>query len=203
MHVNLLPTTFVLKCLVRRRLRQWAVVIGAMGVGMIVWNADQFHSWIVSRREFQVIHADAEPIRNLQMQRIELTRASNLLNEKIKRVSSVVAPDRSLSILGIIAAGVGAADGAIQIQDAQISVVTVAPTQNAKTISSKAIESQDQSSIQLMLRGIAGKSDAISSFMEQLQATQVFPKIELRSSRERMISNQSVQEFQLECSSHE
>ena len=209
MHANLLPATYVWRRRIRKRLRQWGCVYGAVGVLLLAWNVQLIGKWWNGLHELQKIQAATEPIRHLQSDRIRLATQSFSLQQKINQLQAAVSKDRSTSFLGVVAAGVGSTSRTIQIQEMQVSVTaksneSTAPTNeplrgaNAKPnapIENKFLGNQ----YILTLRGIAIESESISAFMESLQESSLFPKIELRSTQERFVSERPVQEFQMEC----
>jgi hypothetical protein len=209
MHVNLLPPALVWSRLIRKRFRQWVCALGFLAVAFVGGNVTLFGQWWVDLREFQTMHAAAAPIRQLQVDRLALAKRSFALKQKINQLQSTVARDRTTSLLGIIAVGVGASNGEVQIQEMQVSlevesseaIVNPRETQ-AKSASKSAmlvVSKSAENKYHMTLRGIAMKSESISTFMDSLQASNVFPKVELRSSQEKVIADRSLQEFQLEC----
>jgi Fimbrial assembly protein (PilN) len=206
MHVNLLPPQFVWRRLFRKRIRQWACAFGFIGVTILGINVSLFGRWWMELREFQTIHSAAEPIRALQADRIEIAKRSLGLTQKIKQLQAAVSLDRTNSLLGIISQGVIASNGAVQIQEMQVSVSTsegtvrndqVSPSTSRSSLSSETKTTGNQ--YQMTLRGIAIESESITTFMETLQQSNVFPKVELRSTQERLVLERTLQEFQLEC----
>ncbi len=213
MHVNLLPSSFVWRRLVCKRLRQWVVVFAVLGVAVFLFNAPLLEKWW---RAFSALHESqvaADPIRRLQRDRIHKSKEALVLEQKIDQLQTAVSQDRTNSLLGIIANGVLSSDGTVQIQELQVLVVAkpIASTHSTRESQSNAGQRPNPSSEsksmrserQLTLRGIAIESESISTFVQSLQASKVFSKVELRSTQERLVSNRSVQEFQLECLSHE
>ena len=187
MHVNLLPSTFIWGRLVMRRIRQWGCVYGVLALAMLCWNATLIGNWWNCHCNFQAIQEAAEPIRQLQVDRIQLAKQSMALEQKIKQLRSCVSHDRTTSLLGIVADGVRSADVAVQIQEMQVTFncrtndstnqmteaqrrtqVTQIPTTESKPIHNEC---------QLMLRGIALNSESITAFIESLQRSTVFPSI--------------------------
>jgi len=209
MHVNLLPTTFVWRRRIRKRLRQWGCVYGIFGAFVFAWNVQLIGKWWNGLHELQKIHAAAEPIRQLQSDRIRLAKQSLSLQQKINQLQAAVSKDRTTSFLGVVAAGVGSTARTIQIQEMQVAVSaksshSAAPAgdpqqwNNAKP--NAPIESNFFGNQYILtLRGIAIESESISAFMVSLQESSMFPKIELRSTQERFVSERPVQEFQMEC----
>lgn len=206
MHVNLLPPQFVWRRLFRKRIRQWTCAFGFIGVTILGINVSLFGRWWMELREFQTIHSAAEPIRALQADRIEIAKRSLGLSQKIKQLQAAVSLDRTNSLLGIISQGVLASNGAVQIQEMQVSVSTsegtarndqVSPNTSRSSLASETKTTANQ--YQMTIRGIAIESESITTFMETLQQANVFPKVEMKSTQERLVLERTLQEFQLEC----
>ena len=213
MHVNLLPSSFVWRRLVHKRLRQWGFVFAVIGVVVLLCNATLFGKWWRVFSELQESQAAADPIRRLQQERIKESKDALALEQKTKRLLDAVTQDHTNSLLGIVARGVLATNREVQIQELQLLIHAkphdaVGPIGDSQrgtgqrpnaTAESKSMVSEHQ----LTLRGIAFESESITTFMHSLQESKTFSKVELRSTQERLVSDRSVQEFQLECLSHE
>ena len=70
MHVNLLPSSFTWRRLISKRVRQWGWVFGLLTIAILGWNANLFAKWLKKNLELQEIFAVAEPIREMQSDRI-------------------------------------------------------------------------------------------------------------------------------------
>ena len=213
MYVNLLPTSFIWRQLAIRRIRQWGYVYGAFSIAIACWNIPLLSKWWNCQRNLQSIRLAAEPVRKLQADHLQLAKQSLALENRIEQIRNSVTQDRTVSLLGIIAHGVRSTVGAVQIQEMQILVNAKAidsnyPTHDAQhratsTISPTSEPSRMRRESQLTLRGIALESESITGFIESLQGSAVLPNVELRSTQERLISDRTIQEFKLECISHE
>ena len=210
MHVNLLPPQFVWRRLFRKRIRQWTCAFVFVGVTIFGISVSLFGRLWMELREFQTMNSAAEPMRELQADRIEIAKRSLGLSQKIKQLQAAVSHDRTNSLLGIISHGVIATKGTVQIQEMQVSVSTsegtvrnsqVSPSISRSSLSPETKSTENQ--YQMTLRGIAIESESITTFMESLQESKLFPKVELRSTQERFVLERSLQEFQLECLAHD
>jgi Tfp pilus assembly protein PilN len=179
MHVNLLPSSFVLKRLVQQRIRQWACVYGVVGVALILLCFPLLNAWAGARHRLEQLLIAVEPSRDLQAEQIELVKQSMAVEQKLGQLKKTVIIDRSTALLGVVTQAVQAAGRQVQIQEMQVM--------------------SNEGQHRLTLRGLAADSESITRFMESLQTSKVFPRVELRSTQERFISERTVQEFQLEC----
>lgn len=214
MHVNLLPTSFVWQQLLRNRLRQWTLAFAVLPIVFFVSNASLFSQWWRDLREHQEMQLAAEPARMLQDRRVEITKASVALKQKIENLQALTKVDRSTSILGIVANSVESTNKKVQIQNLQVSVqpkvMDAKPTKNppashqspSRPNGSNAI-AVSENQITLTLKGIAMESESISKLVDAIQQSNAFPKIELRSTQERVVLDRSIQDFELECHGNE
>ncbi len=215
MHVNLLPKSFVWRRAIQRRLRQWGIFYGMLLAVLACWNLPLVQEWIGKRGQLQEIQAATNHILDLQVDRMDLAKEVVMLQQNIGQLSRATTNDKTTSILGILAHGVQATENQLQIQELQIAISPKSDeatnTSGASSVSrrtsnlvstSNAKSGNDllrPSEYRLTLRGIAIKSDAITTLVDSLQESKAFPIVELRSTHEQIIFEKPVQEFQLEC----
>ena len=214
MHVNLLPSSFVWQQLLRKRLRQWAFALAFLFFVLIASNVPLIVQWWVDLQEYQSMQLAAEPARKLQDDRIEITKATLSLKHKIENLQAITARDRGTSLLGLIANSVKATDKTVQIQQLHVSIETKSTemqSANPTLISNASPARQNlmtstpvpDHQVCLKLKGIAVESESISKFVDSIQRSGVFPKVELHSMQERMLLDRSIQDFELECFGNE
>jgi Tfp pilus assembly protein PilN len=214
MHVNLLPSSFVWQQLLRKRLRQWAFALAFLFFVLIASNVPLIVQWWVDLQEYQSMQLAAEPARKLQDDRIEITKATLGLKHKIESLQAITARDRGTSLLGLIANSVNATDKTVQIQQLHVSIETKSTemqSANPTLISNASPARQNlmtstpvpDHQVCLKLKGIAVESESISKFVDSIQRSGVFPKVELHSMQERMLLDRSIQDFELECFGNE
>ena len=214
MHVNLLPSSFVWQQLLRKRLRQWAFALAFLFFVLIASNVPLIVQWWVDLQEYQSMQLAAEPARKLQDDRIEITKATLSLKHKIENLQAITARDRGTSLLGLIANSVNATDKTVQIQQLHVSIETKSTemqSANPTLISNASPARQNlmastpvpDHQVCLKLKGIAVESESISKFVDSIQRSGVFPKVELHSMQERMLLDRSIQDFELECFGNE
>jgi Tfp pilus assembly protein PilN len=214
MHVNLLPSSFVWQQLLRKRLRQWAFALAFLFFVLIASNVPLIVQWWVDLQEYQSMQLAAEPARKLQDDRIEITKATLSLKHKIENLQAITARDRGTSLLGLIANSVNATDKTVQIQQLHVSIETKSTemqSANPTLISNASPARQNlmtstpvpDHQVCLKLKGIAVESESISKFVDSIQRSGVFPKVELHSMQEQMLLDRSIQDFELECFGNE
>lgn len=218
MKVNLLPKSFVWRRAIQRRLRQWSLFFGALFLALACWNAPLVQEWFDKGSQLQNLPAATTHIRDMQVNRIDLAKEVAMLERKIGQLLRTTTNDQTTSILGILTQGIHATEKQVQIQEMQLSInpqssnvanPATAPGNNSNTTKFVSTTSKLQSDLippdeyKLTLRGIAVRSDAITTLVNSIQESEAFPVVELRSTHEQVISDQSMQEFLLECLGHE
>jgi len=205
-HVNLLPSAIVWRRLMLKRIRQWGCVYCLMGISILGWNSPLLGKWWNGLSELREMQSASEPIRQMQSDQVRQSQEAVALEKKTSQLRAAICQDRTNALLGIVAIGARSTDDAIQIQEMQMLVSTksneaimaTGPNQSPPVASKPARHER-----QLTLRGIATEGEAITALMESLKDSQVFEKVELRSTQGRFVSEKTVQEFQLECLSYE
>lgn len=195
--VNLLPPKFIWRKMVRKRIRQWVCILGLVTFLFSVWNVSCWIEWWRFHRDFKEIEEAVAPVRQSRAKRGELAKKVLLLEKKLGQLREIAVDDCTISTLGVVAKGILETNRSVQVQELQASSSnsTLTPT---STSNSKA-----QKNYVVSIRGIAVESDAITSFMESLNRTGMFPRVELRATQERQMEDKTIQEFQLECMNDE
>jgi hypothetical protein len=216
-HVNLLPKSFLWRRAIRLRVRRWGFFYGALAIALLCWKVPLILRWNSHQNQLQEIHAATNHIRDMQAERISLAKEVMSFEHKVGQLKQATTNDQTTSILGILANGVLATEREVQIQEMQVLVspyvndspnsmdVAASRPRTKKFVSadSKSSEQSQRNEYRLTLRSVATKSEAITAFVNSLQGSKAFPIVELRSTQERLVSNQSVHEFQLECIGYE
>jgi hypothetical protein len=191
--VNLLPPTLVWRKVLRKRIRQWICILGVATFLFSAWNASCWIEWWRYHRDFKEIEEAVAPARQSRTERVELAKKVILLEKKLSQLREIAVDDCATSALGVVAKGVLETNRSVQVQELQASTSTSTATSNTKAKKSYIVS----------IRGIAAESDSITSFMESLNRSGMFPRVELRSTQERQMEDQCIQEFQLECMNDE
>lgn len=191
--VNLLPPKFVWQKMMRKRVRHWICFLGLVTLLFSAWNASYRVEWWRHNRDLKEIEEAVAPVRQSSMERIELTKKTILIEKKLNQLREIAFEDGTTSTLSVVAKGVLATNNSVQVQELQVS-----PSNSTSTSKS----SSKQNYI-VSIRGIAAQSDSITKFMDSLNRSGMFPRVELRATQELQVKDQWIQEFQLECLNNE
>lgn len=191
--VNLLPPKFVWRKMMRKRVRQWICFLGLVTLLFSAWNASYRVEWWRYNRDLKEIEGAVAPVRQSSMERIELTKKTILIEKKLNQLREIAFEDGTTSTLSVVAKGVLATNNSVQVQELQVS-----PSNSTSTS-----KSSSQRNYIVSIRGIAAQSDSITKFMDSLNRSGIFPRVELRATQELQVKDQWIQEFQLECLNNE
>jgi hypothetical protein len=195
--VNLLPPKFIWRKTLRKRIRQWICVLGLVTFLFSAWNVSCWIEWWRYHRDFEEIEEAIAPARQARTERVELAKKVILLEKKLGQLREIAVDDCTTSTLGVVAKGVLETNCSVQLQELQASSSTSNSTSTSNSIP------KSKKNYMVSIRGIAVESDAITSFMESLNRSGLFPRVELRATKECQMEDRTIQEFQLECMNDE
>lgn len=201
MHVNLLPPELVARSRLKNAIQSWVALITLCVVTLAAigapfgWKAWKLYGHL------QQLQSEVGPVR-LKENKIQQLRNIVLdLKKRTQRIESILAPNRIPSLLGILGKTFQSKDGPIALQDLQIHVQAVAkqpePSQRIAGGVSKTLGAH---STQVVLRGYTGLQPTVAEVIQRLDGYGVFQNVLLRSTRDSIVLDQLVDEFELECS---
>lgn len=199
--VNLLPPKFIWRKMVRKRIRQWLCILGLVTFLFSAWNVSCWIEWWRYHRDFKAIEEAVAPARQSRAERVELAKNVILLEKKLDQLREIVVDDCTTSTLGVVAKGVLETNCSVQVQELQASSTN--STSNSTLNATSNSNPKSKKNYMVSIRGIAVESDAITSFMESLNRSGIFPRVELRATQGRQMEDKAIQEFQLECMNDE
>jgi hypothetical protein len=185
--------------LVRRRLRQWGMVWGAMALcGSIVLGA-QFRQMSEERAKSAVLADRVRPLHAIQAATRAATRRSQAVSKQAASLRNLQAPDRSLALLAILGDAARATDRQLQIQQLSVKAAVrhAAPVKTARGASPTTRTSAQATTVSL--RGIAANDLVLARFIETLRSAAVFDDVELTSFTQSGVQAIATRQFQVEC----
>lgn len=201
MHVNLLPPELVAKSRLKGAIQSWValitlsiVTLAAIGAPF-VWKAWKLYGHL------QQLQCEVGPVR-LKEKKIQGLRKITLdLKKRTQRIESILAPNRIPSLLGILGKTFQSKDGPIAMQDLQINVQAVAKQpESAQRMAGAVSKSTGSHATQVVVRGFTGLQPTVAEVIQRLDGYGVFQNVHLRSTRDSVVAEQLVDEFELECS---
>ncbi|EMI21469.1 secreted protein [Rhodopirellula maiorica SM1] len=194
MFINLLPEKLVIKMLVRRRLRQWALVWAALLIAGIVVMAGNYRDVQHSQLQLDVLANQIQPLQQLQVQTASLDSRLDVLQQEVDVLESICIPDRSLALLAILGEAAKSSSGKVQIERMQLS-----SNRNRENSKRAAAASLPTYLCSISLQGVTDGDQSLASFVESLRKSNVFHLVELKSSLMYQIDETHGRQFQIEC----
>ncbi len=194
MFINLLPQKLVIKMLIRRRLRQWALIWAALLIaGLLVMSAN-YRSLKQCQVQLDSYRQRVRPLASLQLQTSDIEKRLKTLHREVEVLETISAPDRSLALLAILGNAAKSPQYKVQIERMSLaSTVNRVATQKPPTEPSHAMLSS------VSLQGIADGDFGLANFVQSLRESNVFSQVELKSSLQYQRENLTGRQFQVEC----
>jgi hypothetical protein len=193
MYINLLPQQFASYILTRKRLRQWGIVWGVVAVLGTAVLAVQRKPLADERAKQQDLQNQVRPLLALKRAIAERRRQMQVLDAQVQALLKIRTPDRSLSLLTILAKAAHSAQEPLQIERCSISV-------SAADAAHPAAQETAASRSTVVLNGIAASDQALARFVDQMRGSSVFEQVELTACSQSTQGSKSGRLFQVECS---
>jgi hypothetical protein len=193
MYINLLPQQFASYILTRKRLRQWAIVWGVVAVLGTAVLAVQRKPLADERAKQQDLQNQVRPLLALKRAIAERRRQMQVLDAQVQALLKIRTPDRSLSLLTILAKAAHSAQEPLQIERCSISV-------SAADAAHPAAQETAASRSTVVLNGIAASDQALARFVDHMRGSSVFEQVELTACSQSTQGSKSGRLFQVECS---
>ncbi|MCA9039801.1 MAG: PilN domain-containing protein [Planctomycetaceae bacterium] len=203
-NLNLLPTGFLTRSLLRLRLKQWGLVLLLFWGGMIAY-------YLVLREEVQneveqveQLRAEVRPIR---LQQAETNFANSEVNRLRKRQQLGMGLEQKnmpLQALGKVSQAAASRDGDLYLMSFRLTTVTNSRRESTQassvgTASITTTENEPATEMSLVLDGLAMDDLTITSFIEDMNSTGLFYSVELTSIKEEKIDDRQLRIFNIEC----
>ncbi len=194
MFINLLPQKLVIKMLVRRRLRQWALVWASLLIAGLVVMASNYRDVQQRQLQLDVLTTQVQPLEQLQVHTAGMNSRLNVLQKEVEVLEAICVPDRSLALLAILGDAAKSSEGKVQIERMNLS-----SNGNRQVAQKKGAASIPASLSSVSLQGIADGDRGLASFIERLRRSNVFHQVELKSSLLYQVEETHGRQFQIEC----
>jgi hypothetical protein len=195
MYVNLLPTNLRLRSLLRRRLRQWSLVVIAGAV--VLAAAGLSHNARLDRRarDAETLMQRCNSLRELQTELIELESQRSSLQPPQLVTFARNRQQLPEAILAVVAGSVRQAEG---LQLRQCSLQDRRPL-GAQMVTAKSETGSNPgaSTVDVTLYGVADDEHAIARFMQSLREHRAMTTVDLKSVSESNVAGTSCKEFQI------
>jgi hypothetical protein len=199
--LDLVPLAFRRKMLWRSRCRQWGIATGLCAVVAIVVCVRQYHELQVRQKALAFRRLQAAPLEAVQTQNDELRkRIARYRDEQQLRVE-LESEQLAFHLLSTVSRSAATCIDGVQVQQFSFS-------RSRSTVSAQSANSERQSGLSdqteietlvMTVKGIGADNLTVSRFVVALRDSQVFDKVDLKSSMGGTGPARGVRTFVVEC----
>ncbi len=201
MHVDLLPSNIRVKVQVRTAMRRWARTWATLAAAVGVYCCIPLTALITASNAQTKIAARCEPLNKIEAEIIGTRRlVARLTNEK-RELEKLNGVDHTLDLLNVLVQAAKASNGQIQLQKLGISIAkTKAPvTPSRRGAPSTPVATSPDLESSISLQGVAEGDSTLSTFVDSLRQSNVFKRVDLKSTSQIQSGYLTLQQYQLEC----
>lgn len=205
-HVNLLPKSYLLRRLARRRLRQWSLVWLAVVAGLAVVWLDERSRWAAALEELESSEQRYDEVRLLKGEIGRLTAQKQGLGKQQALVVRLQQAPHPLLLLALVSQSAARCEGRVAAQHLVYAEDVVAPQpvaapQTPRTAAQAAATSDSRPlrSGQLIVDGIGADNIAIAEFVLGLRESGAFDRVDLKSAAASATPAGAVTSYRVEC----
>ncbi len=188
MNLNLLPREFLIKALLRRRLRQWSIVWAGCAVLLTTMLSLRGRELVAARDRTALVENRCQPIRQMDADNANLAVRITSLARKPQLMQGLDLANRALLLLGEVGRGTTQSDGGMQLLrlDLQTQLETTRPKSAASPVNgAPTAESAAVMSVAVSLHGMAFDAATVARFVTELREREALNKVKLKSSSSR------------------
>ena len=203
MQINLLPSDIKLELRARVALRWWGLIWAFCGAGLIAYCTWEYGTLRETKAEATRLSVQCQPLHTLQEQiKIDYQQTQALLEEE-KILNRIQSTDHLIELLAIIVKATRHAEGHLQIQRLDLLARQSAETTNtpspSQITSNENLNKQPKSLATLTMQGVADNEQILAQFVSGLRASEIFERVDLKSSSQLSNGNSSDRHYELEC----
>ncbi len=194
-HLNLLPTQFSRRLVVRRSLLLWSVIWVVTCTSSVCVGYQKFVSLRAAQRELERQTEKCAPLKVLQQENEQLAIRIDELRKKQYLLGELEDLYDPLQMVGLVSRSATNVSSQLRIEN-----LTFERTETTSIAGTD--QDQDDSklpTIRLILNGAATSDMAVSSFIVSLRDIGCFDVVELKSSSEAEVASRLPREFVVEC----
>ncbi|MAT15550.1 MAG: hypothetical protein CMJ46_09815 [Planctomyces sp.] len=198
-HLNLLPTSFLKRSLIRVRMKQWGTVLSLLWCGIVFL-------YLVNREEIQRELAEVEQlrleVRPVRLQSAETVYANSETARLRKRQQLGIGLEHKnipLQALGKVSQAASSQSGDLYVNSFSLNSRQTTSAQATRAASNSSEPEEPATEMSLLIDGIAVDDLTITSFVNDLTTTGMFVNVELISIQEQRIDDRQVRTFNIEC----
>lgn len=204
--LDLLPPAFRRKMLRQTRRRQWSIVLGVCSVFTLAICFGQHQECRLRQQGLEARRLRAAPLEAVQTQNIELRKRLVRIRNDQQLRAELESEQVAFHLLATVSRSAATCSDGVQVQQFSFSrtrsAVSAAPA-NTAPANPAGQESQPQQTeietLVMTVKGIGADNLMVSRFVVALRDSQVFDKVDLKSSMGSTGQARGVRSFIVEC----
>lgn len=184
--INLMSLSVRRQECIRTRLRQWCAALAVLAAVTGIMTAERYWSYQTKVHRQLTLEAKYEPLTDLKKANKSLAKQIDAIRNEEQFVLALSDREPVVTLLGVLGAAVNQSDSHVFLQKIELNNLVEA-------------DAQDTRRSVLELAGIANSGPAVQQFAEILQDLLSFGKIDITSTKEYRLKQQSLQDFSLQC----
>lgn len=190
--INLLPRSFRRQQMIRKRLRQWSVILSFVFLagGAAHWHRQQ-ESKALSL-ELELLTREHRPTQTILRQLMDMRKLLEELERQQQIAQELERQRNALSLLGAVSQSAMRTKGRLRVTKLDLTGFQNAssPNETARTANQPA---------RMVLTGVSLDNEAVGELLDGLQNSGIFSQVELRSLKERQENATSLRDYEVWC----
>jgi hypothetical protein len=205
--LDLLPLAFQRKMLRHSRIRQWSVVLGACFlVALAIWIR-QHYEYQLRQQGLDARRLRAAPLQTVQTQNVELRKRLAQMRQEQQLRAELESEQIAFHLLATVSRSAATCSDGVQVQQFSFSrtrsIVNSQPSNTQPSSADGQPGQPDQKTeietLVMTVKGIGADNLMVSRFVVALRDSQVFDKVDLKSSMGGAGQARGIRAFVVEC----
>lgn len=201
--LDLLPLAFQRRMLRQWRIRQWSVALGVCTVFALPIGIWQHHEFRLQRQVLELRRLQAAPLETVQMQNDELRQRLVQLRDDQQLRGGLESEQLAFHLLSTVSRSASTCSDGVQVQQFSFSrtrsTVNVPPANTNPDGPAGAPVQTEIETLVMTVKGIGADNLTVSRFVVALRDSQMFEKVDLKSSMGGAGPARGIRTFVVEC----
>lgn len=190
--INLLPTSFRRKQLLRRRAIQWSTVACiAIAIGWS-WHWFERREQVALQQQLETLEREYAPTKVMMSELVKMRQQLDDLQQQESVARELEYQRNPLTLLGVLSKTARAANGRVRV-----TKVDLTGFQNMQRKDPDAVRNNAEEG--LVIRGVSLDNPSVAELLDGLQDSGLFRRVELLASKEREENEQSLRDYEVRC----
>ena len=199
--LDLVPLAFRRKMLWSSRCRQWGIATGLCAVAVLAVSVRQYHDLHVRQERLELRRLQAAPVEAVQSQNEELRKLLAQYRDEQQLRAELESEQLAFHLLATVSRSAATCIDGVQVQQFSFSRTrsTVSAQPAIPEGQSGHSEQTEVETLVMTVKGIGADNLTVSRFVVALRDSQVFDKVDLKSSMGGTGPARGIRSFIVEC----